>query len=272
MKKRGKKSGPDKGNNPWIKIQRYGPHLEGVMVNIMYELNWAMGYPDLLFLDVSVSGFLDGINTELVGRVKQIASPVWVGLIKSMKAWIEWEPSLSTLLSWSGERVFQAWTWTETMSWVLLGLDFSVSIIMWVNSLFKNPFWISVLFLWRALTDTEVILVGVGVWEWHALEKEMATHSSVLAWRIPGMGEPGGLPSMGLHRVGHNWSDLAAAAGEKSETMRLRQVGDRVKRTRDHWAVIAYSNWCRICDLQRFIFRTGDQDWLLKSFCVAEFH
>ena len=38
----------------------------------------------------------------------------------------------------------------------------------------------------------------------HALEKEMATHSSVLAWRIPGMGEPGGLLSMGSHRVGHN--------------------------------------------------------------------
>ena len=46
----------------------------------------------------------------------------------------------------------------------------------------------------------------------HALEKEMATHSSVLAWRIPGMGKPGGLPSMGSHRVGHDWSDLAAAA------------------------------------------------------------
>ena len=40
----------------------------------------------------------------------------------------------------------------------------------------------------------------------------MATHSSVLAWRIPGTGEPGGLPSMGSHRVGHDWSDLAAAA------------------------------------------------------------
>ena len=40
----------------------------------------------------------------------------------------------------------------------------------------------------------------------------MATHSSVLAWRIPGMGEPGGLLSMGSHRVGHDWSDLAAAA------------------------------------------------------------
>ena len=47
----------------------------------------------------------------------------------------------------------------------------------------------------------------------HALEKEMATHSSGLAWRIPGTGEPGGLPSVGSHRVGHDWSDLAAAAG-----------------------------------------------------------
>ena len=46
----------------------------------------------------------------------------------------------------------------------------------------------------------------------YALEKEMATHSSVLAWRIPGTGEPGGLLSMGSYRVGHNWSDLAAAA------------------------------------------------------------
>ena len=45
-----------------------------------------------------------------------------------------------------------------------------------------------------------------------ALEKEMETHSSVLAWRIPGMGEPGGLPSMGSHRVRHDCSDLAAAA------------------------------------------------------------
>ena len=46
----------------------------------------------------------------------------------------------------------------------------------------------------------------------HALEKAMATHSSVLAWRIPGTGEPGGLLSMGSHRVGHDWSDLATAA------------------------------------------------------------
>ena len=47
----------------------------------------------------------------------------------------------------------------------------------------------------------------------------MATHSSVLAWRIPGTGEPGGLPSMGSHRVRHDWSDLAAAAAHTSKEM-----------------------------------------------------
>ena len=45
----------------------------------------------------------------------------------------------------------------------------------------------------------------------HALEREMATHSSFLVWRIPGMGEPGELPSMWSHGVGHDWSDLAVA-------------------------------------------------------------
>ena len=56
----------------------------------------------------------------------------------------------------------------------------------------------------------------------HLLEKEMATHSSVLAWRIPGTGEPGGLPSMGSHRVGHDWSDWAAAA----ECCEIEEVWD----------------------------------------------
>ena len=46
----------------------------------------------------------------------------------------------------------------------------------------------------------------------HSLEKKVATHSTVLAWRIPWVGKPDGLPSMGSHRVGHDWSDLAAAA------------------------------------------------------------
>ena len=55
----------------------------------------------------------------------------------------------------------------------------------------------------------------------HALEKEMATHSSVLGWRIPGTGEPGGLLSMGSHRVRHDWSDLATAAPRVTETYDL---------------------------------------------------
>ena len=65
----------------------------------------------------------------------------------------------------------------------------------------------------------------------HALGKEMATHSSVLAWRIPGMAGPGGLLSMGSHRVGHDRSDLAAAAyrtralASKLRTQRSRPRG-----------------------------------------------
>ena len=59
------------------------------------------------------------------------------------------------------------------------------------------------LYTWRKLT---FVLFTTN------MEKEMATHSSILAWRIPGTEEPGGLPSMGSHRVEHDWSDLAAAA------------------------------------------------------------
>ena len=62
-----------------------------------------------------------------------------------------------------------------------------------------------------------------------ALEKEMATHSSVLAWRIPGTGKPAGLPSMGLHRVGHDWSELAAAASGRKVITNL----DSILKSRD---------------------------------------
>ena len=74
----------------------------------------------------------------------------------------------------------------------------------------------------------------------------MATHSSVLAWRIPGMAEPGGLPSMESHRVGHDWSDLAAAARrpiwpsitstEKRCPFHHRGLGCKSKKSRDTWS------------------------------------
>ena len=59
----------------------------------------------------------------------------------------------------------------------------------------------------------------------HTLEKEMATHSSVLAWRIPGTAGPGGLPSMGSHGVGHDWSDLAAHA---SDNIDLKHTSNKI--------------------------------------------
>ena len=62
------------------------------------------------------------------------------------------------------------------------------------------------------------------------MEKEIATHSSILAWRILWMEEPGGLPSMGLHRVGHDWSDLAAAAaGNNIQFLGSWETGSKPK-------------------------------------------
>ena len=58
----------------------------------------------------------------------------------------------------------------------------------------------------------------------HALEKEMATHSSLLAWRIPGTEEPSGLPSMGSHRLGHDRSDLAAAVAADNPGCRHLEI------------------------------------------------
>ena len=77
------------------------------------------------------------------------------------------------------------------------------------NPMDRGAWWAAVLGVTRSRTQLSNFTL---FFHFHALEKEMATHSSVLAWRIPGMGEPGGLLSMGWHRVGHDWSDLAAAA------------------------------------------------------------
>ena len=59
----------------------------------------------------------------------------------------------------------------------------------------------------------------------HALEKEMATHSSGLVWRIPGMGEPGGLPSMGSHRVGHQQKQKTKQVNRYNKTGQNTGVG-----------------------------------------------
>ena len=81
--------------------------------------------------------------------------------------------------------------------------------LAWKNPMDRGAWWATVLGVAKNQTRLNDFTF---IFHFHALEKEMATHSSVLAWRIPGTGEPGGLPSMGSHRVGHDLSDLAAAA------------------------------------------------------------
>ena len=84
----------------------------------------------------------------------------------------------------------------------------------------------------------------------------MATHFSVLAWRIPGMGEPSGLPSMGLHRVGHNWNDLAAAAAALQEE----------KSCRDGWYIII----CMHLKPLNCIFKNG-YDGKFSMYILSQF-
>ena len=69
------------------------------------------------------------------------------------------------------------------------------------NSMDRGAWWVAVHGVAKSRTRLSDFIFS---FHFHALEKEMATHSSVLAWRIPGTGEPGGLPSMGSHRVGHD--------------------------------------------------------------------
>ena len=77
------------------------------------------------------------------------------------------------------------------------------------NPMDRGAWWAAIHEVARSRTRLSIFTL---FFHFPALEKEMATHSSVLAWKIPGTGEPGGLPSMGSHRVGHDWSNLAAAA------------------------------------------------------------
>ena len=104
----------------------------------------------------------------------------------------------------------------ETQVWSLCGEDplekgmaTHFSIFAWRIPVDRGAWWAAV----HGVAKSQTRLSNFPfTFHFHELEKEMATHSSVLAWRIPGTGEPGRLLSMGSHRVGHDWSDLAAAA------------------------------------------------------------
>ena len=131
----------------------------------------------------------------------------------SSLAWkIPWTEEPGRLQSMGSLRVRHDW---------VTSLHFSLSCIGEGNgnplqcSCLENPrdsgaWWAAV----HGVTKSQTRLSDLPfTFHFHALEKETATHSSVLAWRIPGTAEPGGLQSMESHRVGHDWSNLAAAAG-----------------------------------------------------------
>ena len=100
----------------------------------------------------------------------------------------------------------------------------------------------------------------------HALEKEMATHASVIAWRIPGMGEPGGLPSVGSHRVGHDWSNLAASSMKLQFTdlviCYFIKTAPNFSGWKQQWAVIIFHSFCG--------WRIWEQpSWVILVYCLS---
>ena len=96
----------------------------------------------------------------------------------------------------------------------------------------------------------------------HALEKGMVTHSSILTWRIPGTAEPGGLLSVGSHRVGHDWSDLAAAAYNPPNSTPTKVWCSQWSRSRyfsGTCLLFQWSNGC--CQFDLFPLSFLNSDW-----------
>ena len=142
-----------------------------------------------------------------------------MGLQSVRSAWSNWAPT-HALFNW----IFVKWCFTSSpisqFNWFSVGNKESDRSVHGEgngtplqHSCLENPMdgraW------WAAVHGVAKTWTGLSAFtftfDFHALEKEIATHPSVLAWRIPGMGELHGLPSMGSHRVRHDWSYLAAA-------------------------------------------------------------
>ena len=95
-------------------------------------------------------------------------------------------------------------------------------------------------------------------------EREMATHSSILAWRVPGTEEPGGLPSMGLYRVGHDWSDLAAAC--------FTMACNFINFLKNHWLIFHCLNLSPCLPIHQLKGSFGCfQVWVTLQLCQTSF-
>ena len=119
------------------------------------------------------------------------------------------ETSHSLLSLWPYSASFCSIEFTLLISWLGEGSGTPLQYSCLENPKDGGAWWAAV----RGVAKSRTRLSNLTfTFHFHALEKEMATHSSVLAWTIPGTEEPGGLPSMGSHRVKYDWSDSAAAA------------------------------------------------------------
>ena len=110
-----------------------------------------------------------------------------------------------------------------------------------LSVLFKLPVELLITSTWKVTNLSCLITVGVHSLIQQVMEKEMATHSSILAWRIPGTGDPGGLPSMGSHRVRHDWSDLAAADTVRTRFLKVAMTDILARQSL--WAELACASW-----------------------------
>ena len=158
----------------------------------------------------------------LVHFIRAVKGDKWLGSIISFAFWnnssARWRIDLGIGVGADRQKAAQDSRWEIMLAWIklykneeLTGTSNGTPI---QHSCLENPMdggaWWAVV---HGVTKSQTWLSNFTfTFHFHALEKEMATHSSVLAWRIPGMGEPHRLLSMGLHRVGHDWSDLAVAA------------------------------------------------------------
>ena len=122
------------------------------------------------------------------------------------KNWLIWKDPYWERLKAGGEGDDRRWD-----GWMALPTQWTW---VWVN--FASSWWTGRHGMLQSMGSQRVGHNWSDLACMHALEQEMATHSSVLAWRIPGMEKPGGLPSMGLHRVRHNWSDFAASSSSNN--------------------------------------------------------
>ena len=131
-------------------------------------------------------------SSTLAWKIPWTEEPGRLQSMVSLRVGHDWVTSLSlfTFMHWRRK-------WHPSPYWCLAWDHGWRNLVGYVHGVTKS---------WTRLSDFTF------TFHFHALEKEMGTHSSVLAWRIPGTGEPGGLLSMGSHRVRHDWSDLAAAA------------------------------------------------------------